>query len=88
MTPINPASIIVQVIDYIPKTVSTSDATYIWVAEAEAPDTPYTTAKWRRYRYTRGTMKVDWAQNTDGQETSEFIFTGVEADLTNSTYGQ
>ena len=89
ITPINSAANVELIHGKNPKTViDNTNATYMYVAEAEAPNTPTTTAKWRRYRVNKSTLAIDWCQNTSGVETDEFVFTGVFASLSTATYGE
>jgi len=87
--PINPDADVILVHDRVPKTViDNTDATYMYVAEAESPNTATTASKWRRYRFNKSTLAIDWCQDADGVETDRFIFTGVFADLSSATYGE
>jgi len=89
VTAINPGGNVFLVHDKIPKTViDNTNATYMYVAEAESPNTATTASKWRRYRVNKSTLAIDWCQDTNGTETDEFVFTGVYASLSTATYGQ
>lgn len=84
--PVNPDSNVILVADRILPRVVEEDATYWYVAEAESPNTPTTTAKWRNYRVNKTTWKTELAQ-LSGVATDRFVFTGVTTDMTAQTYG-
>ena len=84
--PVNPDANVILVAERILPLVTEEDATYRYYAEAESPDTPTTTAKWRNYRVNKTTFKTEFAQ-LNGTATDRFVFTGVTTDMTAQTYG-
>jgi len=52
---------------------------FTYTAIAKTPATRETDAEWAVFRTEDATGHVDWAKNTSGINTNEFIFKGTEA---------
>lgn len=63
----------------IPKTRNYFAGGYTYTAEAKTPATRETDSEWRVFRTKDSTGHIDWAKNTSGINTNEFIFKGTEA---------
>ena len=63
----------------IPKSRNYFSGGFTYTAIANTPATKETTAEWAVFRTEDSTGHVDWAKNTDGINTNEFIFKGTEA---------
>lgn len=63
----------------IPKSRNYFAGGYTYTAIAKNPATRTTDAEWAVFRTEDATGHVDWAKNTLGINTNEFIFRGTEA---------
>jgi len=63
----------------IPKSRNYFSGEYTYTAIAKTPQTKTTEAEWAVFRTQDATGHVDWAKNTSGINTNEFIFKGTEA---------
>jgi len=70
----------------IPKTRNYFAGGYTYTAEAKTPATRETDSEWRVFRTQDSTGHVDWAKNTSGINTNEFVFKGTEAVVTALTF--
>lgn len=70
----------------IPKTRNYFAGGYTYTAEAKTPATRETDAEWRVFRTEDATGHVDWAKNTAGINTNEFVFKGTEGVVTALTF--
>ena len=66
----------------IPKTRNYFAGGFTYTAIAKTPATKETTAEWAVFRTEDSTGHVDWAKNTAGINTNEFVFKGTEAVVT------
>lgn len=72
----------------IPKVRNEEDATYIYTGFARSINTPTTEAKWAWVRTTKSNGNTDWANNTDGVPTNDYIFLGTNGTGAGLTYGE
>lgn len=70
----------------IPKTRNYFAGGYTYTAEAKTPATREIDSEWRVFRTQDSTGHVDWAKNTSGINTNEFVFKGTEAVVTALTF--
>ncbi len=63
----------------IPKSRNYFSGGYTYTAIAKTPATTEAAAEWAVFRTEDATGHVDWAKNTAGINTNEFVFKGTEA---------
>lgn len=66
----------------IPKSRNYFAGGYTYTAIAKTPATRETDSEWAVFRTEDATGDIDWAKNTSGINTNEFIFKGTEAVVT------
>ena len=66
----------------IPKTRNYFAGGFTYTAIAKTPATRTTDAEWAVFRTEDATGHVDWAKNTQGINTNEFVFGGTEVVVT------
>lgn len=72
----------------IPKTRNYFAGGYTYTAIAKTPATRTTDAEWAVFRTEDATGHVDWAKNTQGINTNEFVFKGTEAVVTALSFAE
>lgn len=66
----------------IPKSRNYFSGGFTYTAIAKTPATRTTDAEWAVFRTEDATGHVDWAKNTAGINTNEFVFKGTEVVVT------
>lgn len=72
----------------IPKTRNYFAGGYTYTAIAKTPATKETDAEWAVFRTEDATGHADWAKNTQGINTNEFVFKGTEAVVTALSFAE
>lgn len=72
----------------IPKSRNYFSGGYTYTAIAKTPATRETDPEWAVFRTEDATGHVDWAQNTSGINTNEFVFKGTEVVVTALSFAE
>lgn len=72
----------------IPKSRNYFAGGYTYTAIAKTPATRTTDSEWAVFRTEDATGNVDWAKNTSGINTNEFIFKGTEVVVTALSFAE